>query len=424
MRFVRIAPINSGPGISFSRNVICKGLLTYQEFAVAYDQMGYTYGTGVSNAMKNLGYDAAEIVYDCEIMQKTWANEHSTQFREESWKTDILLAQIRYLQPDILLFQGSDPVFSSTNRRKWKKKFPSIQVLLLHKGNISPVHEMKGFDMVFSAYPRLHKRNTDAGLPSFLLYHGFDHRRLLQLQQWADQYDCTFSGSSGYGISEHRIRYQMLDELFSKTPLRGWLAEEVPKPLPVSSSLWRWKSSLISRSIDKIRKFGAVNLVKQFSTTLSERIHSNLCECKGVAVQDCQMREPDMMLKQRYPDKIQPAVHGITMLNLLHNSKTSLQIGGDAQIYKQNGSMRQFEATGSGSVLLMDHGENVEELFIPDKEILTYSSVHDCMEKMQYLSDNPDEQKKIAIAGQKRTLQDHTIEQRCKAIDLLINELL
>ena len=39
------------------------------------------YSEGFSNAMRALGNDAYEILFDCERLQKTWAKERNFQFR-------------------------------------------------------------------------------------------------------------------------------------------------------------------------------------------------------------------------------------------------------------------------------------------------------------------------------------------------------
>ncbi len=72
---------------------------------------------------------------------------------------------------------------------------------------------------------------------------------------------------------------------------------------------------------------------------------------------------------------------------------------------------------GIGTCLLTDDGKNINDLFEPGKEIITYSSVDEAVEKVTYLLDHEDERAEIARAGQKRTLKDHTIFNRCELID-------
>ena len=86
--------------------------------------------------------------------------------------------------------------------------------------------------------------------------------------------------------------------------------------------------------------------------------------------------------------------------------------------------MRLFEATGVGTCLISDHGPNISDMFEPDVEIVTYRSVEECIEKVEYLNSRPEERARIAAAGQKRTLTDHSIAKRCATIDSHFQRLL
>ena len=66
----------------------------------------------------------------------------------------------------------------------------------------------------------------------------------------------------------------------------------------------------------------------------------------------------------------------------------------------------------------------MKDLFEEDKEVVTYSSIDEAVEKVTYLLNHPDEAEQIAKAGQARTLKDHTIMDRCKQIDEVIKKLL
>ena len=86
--------------------------------------------------------------------------------------------------------------------------------------------------------------------------------------------------------------------------------------------------------------------------------------------------------------------------------------------------MRLFEATGVGTCLLTDWKENLSELFEIDREIVTYKSVDECIEKAKWLLEHPQERELIAKAGQARTLKDHTFAQRAVQLDKIIREAL
>lgn len=86
------------------------------------------------------------------------------------------------------------------------------------------------------------------------------------------------------------------------------------------------------------------------------------------------------------------------------------------------GNMRLFEATGVGTCLLTDTGANLSDLFVEDQEVVTYRSLEECIEKQRYLLAHDDIRRQIALAGQKRTLKDHTVMNRCLQIDEIIQK--
>jgi len=112
-------------------------------------------------------------------------------------------------------------------------------------------------------------------------------------------------------------------------------------------------------------------------------------------------------------------LYGIEMMKALSNSKIGFNShAGIAGDYAAN--IRLFEVTGVGSCLLTDHKKNITDFFEPDKEVVTYSSSEECVEKVNWLLSHPDELKQIAVAGQKRTLKDHTFKRRAETLHEII----
>ena len=92
--------------------------------------------------------------------------------------------------------------------------------------------------------------------------------------------------------------------------------------------------------------------------------------------------------------------------------------GGVAGNYAAN--MRLFEITGMGSCLLTDDKKNMNELFIPDVECVTYKNNEEAKEKINWLLSHPADLATIANAGQNRCLQYHTYEVRAKQLNEII----
>lgn len=77
---------------------------------------------------------------------------------------------------------------------------------------------------------------------------------------------------------------------------------------------------------------------------------------------------------------------------------------------------RNFEIPGSGGFLLTSNADNLDEYFVPEKEIALFSGIDDLIDKARYYLAHADEREAIRRAGYKRALCDHTYEQRFRQI--------
>jgi spore maturation protein CgeB len=118
-----------------------------------------------------------------------------------------------------------------------------------------------------------------------------------------------------------------------------------------------------------------------------------------------------------------PAVFGLAMYQTLRRSQVNYNIHGDIAPGSAS-NRRLFECTGVGSCLLTDYKANISTLFEPDREIVTFSSTEECIDKAKWLLDHPQERRAIAQAGQRRTLAEHTFTQRAEQFDAIIREVL
>lgn len=113
---------------------------------------------------------------------------------------------------------------------------------------------------------------------------------------------------------------------------------------------------------------------------------------------------------------------GLDMYKILANSKITLTGHIKEVAGKYANNMTLFEATGCGALLITDHKSNLHELFEIGKEIVTYKTPEEMVEKIQYYLSYEDERKKIAMAGQARTLKDHTYKRRMKQLKEILKK--
>ena len=102
---------------------------------------------------------------------------------------------------------------------------------------------------------------------------------------------------------------------------------------------------------------------------------------------------------------------------MLYRPDSSGQTGGEGEAISTNfhcqlNNLRLFEATGAGTCLVTDWKANIREFFEPEREVVTYRSADELCERLQYLLEHDAERKQIAESGQRRTLKDHTYENR------------
>lgn len=106
---------------------------------------------------------------------------------------------------------------------------------------------------------------------------------------------------------------------------------------------------------------------------------------------------------------------GLDMYKVLARSR--LTINRHINVAENNANnMRLFEATGMGALLITDLKDNLGDLFEIGKEVIAYSSKEEAGELVSYYLKNTDAAQRIAIAGQERTLKDHTYEVRMREL--------
>lgn len=106
-------------------------------------------------------------------------------------------------------------------------------------------------------------------------------------------------------------------------------------------------------------------------------------------------------------DLDRPHAYGV-----MAGSPATLNIHGDQDGF----TMRTFEASGVGGLQIVDRVE-VERYYDPGKEVLVYESEEELIEVCQRIFADPQWAHTIRVAGQKRTLSEHTFDQRVKILE-------
>lgn len=111
----------------------------------------------------------------------------------------------------------------------------------------------------------------------------------------------------------------------------------------------------------------------------------------------------------------------LDMYKLLGQSKITINRHIDvAENFANN--MRLYEATGMGAMLITDKKDNLKDIFNVGEEVVEYTDKNDLVKKIKYYLNHENERSKIAMAGQKRTLRDHTYLTRMKELIKILNK--
>ena len=382
---------------------------TYEKQLDALLKDGFGWSDFYLNGLRKLGVDSHEIVLNALPLEKAWIKENLSQ-RSELPKFEInderalLIEHLKALKPDVVMIQ--DPFrYYGAFIEQLKKEVPSIKKILgwcAVPFNEEHLRQFATFDFMLTCTPEFPPLFAKAGIPMFQVNHGFEKTILSRIEQ-PPKYDTDFIflGSLVPGAGMHNFRIQMLGELLEQREIAlkvyGTMSYASPIKLPLRQ--------LAYLGAQGIKKAG---LGHYFEKT---------------PILNKALRWQQMPKLPKYPKKLsqvlRPPVYGLEMFRVLSRSKIGFNIHIDVA-GKSAANIRLFEVTGVGSCLLTDHKDNLKEYFEIDKEVVTYRSLPECVEKVKWLLDHPKEREAIALAGQTRCLKDHNFEVRSQQLDSVI----
>lgn len=357
------------------------------EFAASY-----------TRSFSKLGINARTVIANDSILQNKWRIQQG--LRRTNTKK-LLYKQIQNYQPDVLWIE--DLRFLEKDDLNYiRENVKSIKLLvgyLCAPWSIDDLEKLQVFNLIITCTPGLKVQFEQAGIKSFLVYHGFDSDLLTRINSenktYSDQ--IIFTGSLIQGKGYHKSRIQLIEHLLDQGIDLSLYINVETKVKITAKRIIRFFHSILST-------LGINNPERYF----------HILQYGSVPV-------------NKYPDSILKAIKkpkfGIEMLKLLKSAKIVLNSHGEiAGNYA--GNMRLFEATGTGSCLLTDNKSNISDLFEVGKEIVVYEDREDCAGKISWLLENEEERKSIATAGKERTLRSHSILTRAsKIIEILTTEL-
>lgn len=344
---------------------------------------------------RKLGIDAQCIIANDIVLQNKWKKEACIDSEDNS---KILFEQVNSFRPDILWIEDLNHI-NSEWFGKIREKVKSISCIIAYHCapyNKNQIDKLKLADIIITCTPGLKLDFEAMGLKTYLVYHGFDTNLLSRLNEKAPAAgnNLIFSGSLISGGNFHNSRIKLIESLLNNNlDIALYVTLENKYKIKAKQAIYLLSDFLRKVKLEKVTdKYSIFEYGK--TPVLG---YSN-----------------GLMAANHNP------VYGLDMYNLFRSAKIVLNIHiGVAGIYA--GNMRLFEVTGVGSCLLTDNKRNLSDLFEIGKEVVAYESPEDCISKARWLLDHEDERSQIARAGQKKTLESHTVNSRCKSIIEIIN---
>lgn len=366
-----------------------------------------------TTALKQFDYETCETIANAEAMQKRWALEQGTGYRESNWMLEISIAQVKCFRPDVLIVADYSTINAAFIRRL-RRECPSVRLVLIWCG--APYSDASIFrecDIVLSCVPELVTHFRENNHRCYHLNHAFDPRVLEKIDATVcGEVDFAFLGSINKWAQFHHEREQILLGLIERTDIRIWSDIKRPSPRRGPRIAARRK---IHDGLRVARRIGVSASLLAALPMVGKAV--------GRESRPEPLPESTPSVDDRLVARAQAPLFGLAMFRQIRQSKIVLNTHIDISSHSAS-NLRLFEATGAGACLLTDWKENMAELFEPDAEAVTYRSVEECIEKAEYLLTHEDERRKIADAGQRRTLREHTYARRAVEFDRIIRAAL
>jgi spore maturation protein CgeB len=331
--------------------------LSYQEQLniMLLDYFGWV--PALLKRLEETGCTVEIIIVNAMPHQKAWAKENGYAFSEQTWQYDIPMEQVKSFKPDAILVAAMPQYYGNylNNLRPYCRK-----IFAWIASPVTKNLDLAAVDCILTSHQNFQEYFRQQGKQCEILLPAFEPKILNSVPSVARDIKCSFIGSLSY---MHLQRMEVIRALVDRTPIQIW--SDLPK--------------LISRGL------------------LDPKFVQNYLKMGKIRSRN------------------HPSVWGVEMYTVLARSEMTVNIHVDAA-GGLAGNIRMFEATGMGALLITEAAPNIQELYQPGIEIVTYENTHDLVEKIEHYISHPEERAKIAKAGQEKTLAVHSTVHRSQQL--------
>ncbi len=277
------------------------------------------------------------------------------------------------------------------------------------------------------------KRMQDVGISNVffmpLAIHGEKIKRELTMKSASNLCDVAFVGSTYYmdstekivALAQERIRNEInacMDKCFMKWgeghELHGTMSEEcavffdglgkmpIAERYPYITKEFYYEAAVLSRMI-----------------AYRERIHilNILAEKYDVRFYTFDKHTEDISRKV----KICPGIKYDAGISCVYRD-AKININNTLHCIETGACQRIFEVMAAGGFLISNYQKELEELFVPGKEIVLYHNEEELLELVEYYLTHEEERKAIARNGQRKVLAHHTLHTRFQRVMEIVYE--
>jgi spore maturation protein CgeB len=375
-----------------------------EPYSVQYQHImnrNYGWSDFFQKRLNNLGNDSYEIIFNADPLQNSWALENGCTYKG----IELVIEQIKKIQPEVVFFHDSIH-FNGPLIQYIRSQVKSIKLTIGYCCSpFTPgyLKSMSAFDIIAVCSEDFYDTFKNAGLNCFLFPHAFEESILEKVNEDNSFQACDliFIGSLVGGKGFHQQRNKLIKTLIDNhinLNLFGDFDRAGFTDIKLRQLAYLFVKTIQNLGLEE--KFLKNPKFKKFTNITSFPSRMNI----------------PTEIKRAY----QQPLYGIDMYKAISKSRIGFNIHGEIA-NRSAANIRMFEVTGVGSCLVTDWKENLKNLFDIDNEIVAYKNFNECLEKIKWLMDHPVELQKIANAGQKRTLKDHTIERRAYTLNEIIN---
>lgn len=364
----------------------------------AFEDHAFGWAGAWGPALAPLGHELREFWLDLEPAHRAWARESG---RSEQGVDELLIDQVGEFEPNVLWLDIPDLELL----KRVREACPSLRAAVGWVGSALPEGPLwREFDLVLSCDAASVETLEQGGAKAALLHHAFQERVLKKLGESAVNLDAVFIGQFDPGAPSHAAREDLLEALlavhrvvvFSPPIERPNLVEAAAR-----RAAWEVASGLKRAGVPE----------------------ATLSPVPGVGRAARWPGPPRGALPPRLASAIEPPRFGLDMYETLRDARVTLNVQGVHRT-RPASNMRLFEGTGVGTCVLTDDAGGIAELFEPGREVVTFESAEECIEKVGWLLEHESERAGIAKAGQARCLAEHTFSHRAPRLAEILRALL